>query len=128
MTYAALTSEEIRAAFARPIEPIPGTHGYRIRMFALLLGVVLLQALYLLLVAAVAALTWLYIVATLGSGVTVNFFSQIHRIQPDSAMMVFYFGPATVGIIATLLLLKPIIMRLSRLVEPLQLTPEDEPV
>ena len=46
------------------------TFAYRIRLLGVLLGLVVLQLTYLLLIALVAVLTWLYLVAILNTSQT----------------------------------------------------------
>jgi len=112
-----LTSTEIRAVFSRPIAPIRTSPNYGIRLLGVLLGLAALQLLYLLLIAAVVTLTVLYIVAALGSGVSLNFIT-----------IVFYVGIPVVGFLTVLFLMKPILIRPARPARPVQLLPEDEPV
>jgi Zn-dependent protease with chaperone function len=109
-------SVEVGAAFARPIDRVKITSGYRIRLSGVLLGLAALQLLYLLLIAAVVALTIAYSISALGAGVSLNFLT-----------IVFYLGPPAVGIITTLFLLKPILIRPAKPPEPIRLLPEEEP-
>lgn len=112
-----LTSAEVDSAFRRVIEPIPVMPGYRWRLAGVLIGLVVLQVLYLLLIAVVVALTAAYTIAVLSVGISFNFLT-----------IVLYLGPPLVGLITTLFLLKPLIVRPPRPPKPLRITPEDEPV
>lgn len=113
----ALTSAAIRNAFAAPIPPVPVTAGYRFRLLAVLSGLVVLQALYLALIALV-----IY-VAT----ITTVF---VWSVQPrlNWLTLLLYVGPPAVGIIATLFLLKPILIRPPREPDPPVLDRAAEPV
>src|SRR3954447_9070392 len=112
-----LKASEIRSCFTSPIPPVRVTLGYRMRLFAVLVGLVALQALYLLLIAVVVTLTCLYSLAVLFSGLPFNF-----------VMIVLYVGPPLAGVITTLFLLKPLLIRPPAPPKPLELTPEDEPL
>jgi hypothetical protein len=81
-----LTSTEIRKAFISPIAPVRVPIGYRIRLVGVVLGLAFLQLSYLLLIALVGYLTWLYILAALRSGVT-----------PNAITLAFYIGPPVVS-------------------------------
>jgi Zn-dependent protease with chaperone function len=112
-----LTSQEIRVAFRRPIDRIPVTRAYRIRLFAVLVGLAALQFLYLVLIAAIAGLTVLYGFAGIGLLTNANFIT-----------VVLYLGPPAAGLIAILFLLKPLIVRPPRPPQPIRLVPANEPV
>ena len=112
-----LSSGDIRKAFLSPIAPVPVTFGYRIRLLGVLLGLVVLQVSYLLLIALVAVLTWLYLFAILNSNL------------PFSALtLIFIVGPPFAGIVGVIFLVKPLLIRPPRPPEPLRLLPENEPV
>lgn len=114
----ALTSTEIRSVFSRPLPPIRTTPNYRIRLLSVLLGLATLQLLYLLLIAVIVTLTVLYIIAALGSGASLNFIT-----------IVFYVGIPSVGLIAVLFLLKPILIHSPRRpTGSIRLAPEEESV
>jgi Zn-dependent protease with chaperone function len=112
-----LTSGEIRAAFPRSIRRIAIAPGYRLRLLAILLGLGALQCLYLLLIAVVILMTVILTVVVFASGMRPNFLT-----------IIVYAAPPAVGIITTLFLLKPILIRPPRAPEPVQLRREDEPV
>jgi Zn-dependent protease with chaperone function len=114
-----LSHEEIRMAFRQSPMPIEIVRGYRSRLAVVMLGLVSLQALYLLLIGAVGYLTWLYTLSAfaLGAGLSINFFT-----------IIFYAGPPIAGLIAILFLLKPLVIRPSRAPDPLQLNRENEPI
>jgi len=80
-----------------------------------MLGLVLLQALYLLLVIAVAYLTWLLTMVALGMGLSLN-----------ALTIVLYAGPPVAGLIVIFFLLKPLMIRPPRAPEPLKLKREEE--
>ncbi|MGA3236735.1 MAG: M48 family metalloprotease [Bryobacteraceae bacterium] len=112
-----LTPAEIRSYFSGSIPPVRVTAGYRARLFAVLLGLVALQILYLLLIAVVLLLSGLYSYRVLGAGLPFNIIS-----------VVFYVGPPAGGVIAALFLLKPIVIRPPRPARPIQLTPQSDPL
>jgi len=112
-----LNSHVIRGAFQHRIAPIRIVRGYRSRLAAVLLGLGVLQALYVLLIAGVGYLTWLYTLSTLGFGVSLNLVT-----------ITFYVGPPVVGLIVILFLLKPLLIRPSRAPQPLQLARDHEPL
>jgi Zn-dependent protease with chaperone function len=113
---APLSSIEIRRAFRQPLPPIQVTRGYRVRLAGVLLGLVVLQVLYLLLVAVAGALTWFSTLAAFSTGITPNFLT-----------IVIYAGPPITGIIVTIFLLKPLIIRPRRPPQALLLRAQDEP-
>src|SRR5258708_4848428 len=111
---AQLTSREIRGAFCSPIAQIPVTLGYRLRLLAVLTGLALLQTLYLLLIAAVGFLCYLYMSDKVWAEESFN-----------ALTILFYLGVPTAGAIAILFLLKPIVIRPQRPPKPIRLQPEN---
>jgi Zn-dependent protease with chaperone function len=117
MAFIPLTRSELQTIFRTPIAPTTITHGYRLRLVGVLVGLVLLQFLYLLLIAAVGYLTWLYAIVAASFKVPLNVIT-----------IVIYVGPPIVGVIATLFVIKPLVIRPRRQAKLLQLLPENEPV
>ncbi|MEO8028449.1 MAG: hypothetical protein ABI823_18345, partial [Bryobacteraceae bacterium] len=93
------------------------TAGYRIRLAAVLLGLVALQALYLALIALVMYLTAAYMAYLMSAELSLNLLT-----------ITIYVGPVACGLIATLFLLKPIIIRPRREPEPPVIDPDSEPL
>jgi Zn-dependent protease with chaperone function len=112
-----LSSLEIREAFRQPLPPIEITWDYRARLSGVLLGLVVLQILYLLLIGGVATFTWLYAIAALNSGASLNVVT-----------IAVFVGPPIAGVVVSIFLLKPLIIRPPRTPEPLQLLRDKEPV
>jgi len=114
-----MTSVEVREAFQQPLPPIKIAHGYRARLAAVLLGLIVMQSLYVLLIVLVGVLIWrwLYSIVALGPGVPLN-----------AITFVFYIGPPIAGAIAIVFLLKPLVIRPAKAPAPLALTSETEPI
>ena len=112
-----LTPAEIRSFFSGSIPPVRITAGYRARLFAVLLGLLGLQVLYLLLIAVVLLLSGFYCFRVLAACLPFNVIS-----------VVFFVGPPAGGVIAALFLLKPIVIQPPRPAGPIQLMPENEPL
>ncbi len=109
-----LTTDEIRAALNRPTLRIPTTAGYQIRLVTAVLGMVLLQALYCMLVVGVA---WLIVYLLL--------------LPPSSYLpnlLLFRYGVPIGASIAGAFLLKPLFIRPPRPPEAVELTREQEPI
>ena len=104
------TATEIRSVFRRPVVPQGTAQHYRIRLASVLLGLAILQFLYLLLIAAVVTLTIAYTGAMVDSHVPANLIT-----------LVFYIGGPAAGCISVLFLLKPIIIRPPRPPRPIWL-------
>ena len=111
-----LSTDEIRSALKGPIPSVLVTRGYRIRLLGVLCGLVVLQFLYLLLIAAVGAASVFYLLVVIGSGLQLNLIT-----------IVLYVGPPAAGLIAVLFLLKPVVIRPPRPPEPMLLLPEEHP-
>lgn len=116
MVDAPLSPEEIASAFKEPIVPIRVTRGYRIRLLGVLCGLVLLQFLYILLIAVIVAATLRYTFVVLASKLDLNLIT-----------IAFYVGPPAAGIIAVLFLLKPLVIRGPRPPQALLIRREDQP-
>jgi Zn-dependent protease with chaperone function len=112
-----LTSQQLRSAFCAPIAPVKLTLGYRLRLFAVILGLILLQVLYLALIAVILYLNYEYLLFFAALNISLNLFT-----------IVVLLGPPIAGVIATLFLLKPLVAHPPRPPEPLRLHPESEPV
>ena len=117
MAESRLSFVEIRRAFQQPLPPITTTSRYRIELMAVLLGLIVLQALYLLLIAIVCYVTWLY-----------TAFAFSHEVSLNLVTVMYYAGPPIAGVIVTLFLLKPLIIRPLRTPRPVELTRVNEPL
>ncbi len=117
MTDGQLTSAEVQSALSQSIGRIPVTMRYRLQLFAVVAGLITLQLLYLLLVAAVL----------LGAGI---YLWAVRKFDwPLNALTLFlYIGPPFAGVTAAVFLLKPLFIRPPRKQEAVRIAPADEPV
>jgi Zn-dependent protease with chaperone function len=115
MTESVLTSADIAAAFRQPMPKIRVTAGYRGQLLLVLFGLVMMQLLYLALIAAVMFATASYVLASFTWELSLNWLT-----------LLIYAGPPIAGLIAIVFLFKPIAIRPPRSPEPLQLSREEE--
>src|SRR5436305_1437125 len=105
---ALLTSQEIQAAFQRPMPKIRITAGYRAQLLLVLIGLVILQLLYLALIAGVMWLTALVTAAIWTSDIRASGLNGI-----------IFVAPPAIGLIAVIFLLKPLVIRPPKPPQPL---------
>ncbi len=93
------------------------TAGYRLRLAIVLAGLLLMQLLYVALIALVVAAIFAYIAFLFTLQMRINWVS-----------LLIYIGPPLAGLILLFFLFKPIFARKQKPPEPVRLEPEDEPV
>lgn len=115
---ALITSEELLSAFPDRIEKPAVTQWYRFGLAAVVLTLILLQALYVLLVLAVGSATVLY---------TVSLPVLFSKVRINWITIVMMLGPPVIGAITTFFLFKPILARAQKPPENMRLTPDEQP-
>jgi hypothetical protein len=97
-----VSAEEIARAFPSRLHPVPTSWSYRLGLAAVLVTMVVLQAVYLTLVVAAAAATvwWIFSIPSIFATVRLNWFS-----------LLFAIGPPAVLATVTFFLFKPIFVR-----------------
>ncbi|MBL8227885.1 MAG: M48 family metalloprotease [Bryobacterales bacterium] len=115
---ALITSDELRTAFPERIEKPPVTNWYRFGLAAVVLTLILLQALYVVLVLAVGSATVLY---------TVSLPALFSKVRINWITIVMMLGPPVIGAITTFFLFKPILARAQKPPENMRLTPDEQP-
>ena len=93
------------------------TAGYRLRLAMVLAGLLLMQLLYIALIALVLAGIFAYVAFLFTLQMRINWVS-----------LVIYIGPPLAGLILLFFLFKPIFARRPKPPEPVRLDPEDEPM
>ncbi len=113
-----ITSSEIRDSFPAPIEPIQTSGLYRAGLVAVVVCLILLQAIYLALVAAVGIGVGFYIV---------RLPSIISTIHLNWISIVLIVSPIAAGAITFFFLLKPLLAKRSAAPAPVEVTPAGQP-
>ena len=113
----AWTGDRIDALLSRPIEPIATSWLYRAGLAGLAASLVILQAIYLAMVAGAAYLTYAYLIRLPAILVTLRI----------GYLSILAFAPLVAGVIVTFFLLKPLLARPAAPPEFLELDPAAEP-
>lgn len=113
-----LTASEIDRAFPARIPPVAVKPGYRLALAAVLGALVLLQVLYLLLVALAAA-------TTIGYAVLLPVI--VSKVRINALTLPLILAPVAAGAIATFFLFKPLFARKVEHAKPMELSEEAEP-
>jgi len=113
------TIQEVNDFLPQRISPIPTSAAYRLGLLAVATSLVLLQAIYLAMVALAGYLTWTYIV---------HLPAIFAQTRVNALTLVLVATPVVVGATVTFFLLKPLLAKAPALTEIPQLRPEDEPI
>ena len=104
-------------AISATIEPTRLSFTYRAGLTVVALAMILLPILYLLLIAGVAAGVWWHVRN-----------NQWLLESPSQWELLAFIAPAFVGITLVFFMVKPVLARPARRVDPLPISPEEEPV
>jgi Zn-dependent protease with chaperone function len=115
-----IAREELLAAFRGNIPPLPVPWHYRAGLFLVAVAMLLLPLVYL----ALIALTGYGVLWHLGHNAGI----WNERDLGALAKLLMYFGPAVVGGLLILFMVKPLFARQARAAEPILLRPADEPL